>query len=130
MGNDTGNREGSIVLGLVAWIEWLADVHLRHLLPLEAKVLIVLVRHANNATAEAWPSVRTIGDKVGCRSDSRVRRALRGLEAKGLLVTINRGGGRRKSAVRRLTLNPVDNRPGLRMETRSIGDQETGSAIE
>src|SRR5687768_1030481 len=75
--------------------------HLKSLGHLEALVLMAYMRYSDNATGEAWPSVETIAANIG-RPDqaSRVRKAIRSLEAKSFLRTVRRGGGRKKSTVR------------------------------
>jgi len=68
-------------------------------LPLiELRVLIVLLRFSDFETGEAWPSVKTMADLVGCPSKpSRVRHALKTLRRRGFIEVVVHGGGRGKS---------------------------------
>ncbi|KAB1919088.1 helix-turn-helix domain-containing protein [Micromonospora noduli] len=58
--------------------------------PTERLVLVAIVAHAN-AEGEAWPSVATVADYVGC-SERTVQRALRRLVEVGRLVVAKVAG--------------------------------------
>lgn len=80
------NREIAIVESGV-----LAD-----LTALEVKVLMVYMRHADNATGSAYPSIDRVAalvTRTPANTKSRVRNAVKGLVAKGLLVPVRPGGG-------------------------------------
>lgn len=60
-------------------------------------VLLLIAAHADHAH-EAWPSVPLLAELAGMHEDT-VRRAVRRLEATGM-VTVQRGGGRRANRYR------------------------------
>lgn len=73
-------------------------------------VLAAVVRNIDAITWEgSWPSMATIADRAEC-SVSSARRAVRGLESLGILVTVI-GGGRKSNdyrLVRPVEVGPVD----------------------
>jgi hypothetical protein len=111
----------------------IVDEHLGKLSHLETKVLMVFLRHSSNETGEAWPAMRTVAAKIGQpKQVSRVRRAVKSLEAKGFLTELERGGGQGNSTVRAVCVPlPKDERTE---ETGSDGDpvgvaDDTGSSV-
>jgi hypothetical protein len=101
---------------------------LADLTQLETKCLFAFLRHADNATGIAYPGVKSIAAKIGATNLGRVRAAIRGLENKGLIETIDRGGkGLQDTAVRRVLAprGPVSGLlqgAGERPDSRPVSD--------
>lgn len=73
---------------------------------LQVKVLVVLFRHGNYFTYEAYPSLQTIARRVGDRNTGRVGAAVLALEKLGIFVRVKAGGGMGNSTVRKFIGNP------------------------
>ena len=99
-------REASAPTRFVVLVHDRGD--LRTLTALELRVLWSLVRYADNRSGLAWPGLATIAAAVGePRKPSRVSAALKSLEAKGFIRTIERGGGRAKNGRGKSTLRQL-----------------------
>jgi len=99
----------------------------------ETRVLIALFLHADATTGECWPGVRTLarfGGSGAASRPQRVRAALRRLEELQFAERLTEGGGRRRTARRKIIFPVVDDDPrnGCRADTQS-GERETGVAV-
>lgn len=86
--------------------------------PTQKLVLWALADQANE-DGEAWPSIAGL-EQATCLSDRAIQKALRELAAMGAL-TIERGGGRHRTALYRLSLEDVET-PNV---VRGIATEET-----
>ncbi|HEV7299226.1 MAG TPA: helix-turn-helix domain-containing protein [Tepidisphaeraceae bacterium] len=84
--------------------------HLHAMTELESKVLLVFVSRSDYLTGDAYPSIESIADDVGCKNLNRTRKAVQRLEDKGILVRRVDSHGR-NVVLRRLS---VPNRDGER----------------
>jgi prepilin-type processing-associated H-X9-DG protein len=77
------------------WNDFIDSGRVGELTHLELRVLLKLVRHADNNTGETRPGVPSIGRAAACQCLSRVRSALRSLSEKGFIQTLVESAGGR-----------------------------------
>lgn len=93
---------------------WLAE--LGHT---ELKVALCIMNHAN-ADGIAWPSVARIAATLGIAARN-VQRAMQALEAKRIIAVLDAGGGRGKSAKRRIEVPTKTTAHSASVKTRNPG---------
>jgi hypothetical protein len=72
--------------------------HLLQMSSIELRVLLIHLRHRNAATGLSWPSLQT-QTRLAASNKRDVIRALKRLQAKGIMRKVKRGGGRANSSV-------------------------------
>jgi len=100
--------------------------HLAGLKATEIKVLWAFLRHAD-ADGVAFPGPESIAKNIGV-SERNVYRALRGLAAKGTVVTLDAGGGRNNVAKRRVVL-PETLAQGVRVSDDGNPDKSASKTL-
>jgi len=72
------------------WIESAVVEHFYKLTPHAVGVYLVICKYARNTTQEAWPSIQTIANLLGCSPNS-VRKGVRSLEESKLIAVRQAG---------------------------------------
>jgi predicted transcriptional regulator len=72
------------------WIESAVVDHLHELSPQAIGVYLIICKYARNTTQEAWPSIQTIANLLGCSTNS-VRKGVRSLEECKLIAVRQAG---------------------------------------
>jgi DNA-binding MarR family transcriptional regulator len=94
----------------------------------EAKVLLAFYVYANWKNGTAFPSLAGLGEDLEV-ADSTVAAAMKGLEKKGFLKTLRRGGGRRRSSLREL-LPCANTNPNISVCQRNTNETKGGNTNE
>ncbi|MEN1705705.1 MAG: helix-turn-helix domain-containing protein [Planctomycetota bacterium] len=94
-------------------------------------VAVVIARHANDDTGEAWPSVSSIARQTRL-SERTVRKALRELEALGMIELVRRSKGRKPHRVRlRLDRVPAANPEAIAaLDAAEVAQPGTSCSVE
>jgi len=100
--------------------------HLPGLSARQLRALLMFMAHSNGK-GHCWPAAATVA--AGAGMDQRhAYRAMRALEDKGIVVVVDRGGGRNHSATRRLAIpaNSGQNSQCLPSETLALLARNSG----
>jgi len=105
----------------------------RTLKPTEYQVLAVYEDFVNSQTCLCWPSLKKIAEILGV-TDSFVAKAKTGLERKGVLTVISRGGGKFNRSVVEVTVpeGAVTERAAVRntANERSVREDDEGEGAD
>ena len=101
---------------------------LRRLSGHDARLLLALMRYADYSTRECYPSTITLAAQTGM-SRRVVQRTLANLETKGIIKTVELGGGRGKPTARKIltTMEMVAGADAVSKPTKGVSGKHANS---